>query len=106
MARQLWRETENEFKDKVIQFLKLHGWLVTHFRPCLNRAGKWRTALQGDAGFVDLVAARNGDVWFLELKSASGVLSPQQRIWGKHLPPGRYLVVYPQDFDRLMEAMK
>lgn len=100
-----WRETEAQFTKKVIEYLKLKGWMVTHFRPAQARSGRWMTALQGDPGFVDIVAARAGDVWFLELKSAGGRLQAQQRVWAKHLPAGRYLVVYPKDFDRLMEAL-
>jgi hypothetical protein len=39
-------------------------------------------AIQGDAGFVDLVLARRGSVVFAELKTERGKLTDEQIVWG------------------------
>ena len=45
---------EAQFTARVIDTARPYGWLVTHFRPAKTEKG-WRTPLQGDSGFVDLV---------------------------------------------------
>lgn len=74
------KTSEATFTRMVIQFAKLHGWGVTHFRPCRTSKG-WRTPVQGDAGFPDLVLVKGTRVVFAELKSSRGVLSPEQQVW-------------------------
>ncbi len=74
------RESEGDFLSWVIDYAHLKGWLAAHFRPAKTEAG-WRTAVQGDAGFLDLVLARNGVVIIAELKSEIGTLSPPQEAW-------------------------
>jgi len=51
--------TEQQLLDAIVQAAKLHGWMVAHFRPALTAKG-WRTPMQGDPGFPDLVLARKG----------------------------------------------
>ncbi len=80
-------QSEAEFQQAVINLAKLHGWRVMHTRPALTRAGRWATPLQGHPGFVDLVLAKEGRVWFLELKSAKGKATPEQQEWLSALPP-------------------
>jgi hypothetical protein len=75
------RPTESAFQRQVIQFARLCGWRCCHFRPGLDRRGRWRTAVQGDgAGFVDLVLVRERVVW-AELKADAGRLRPEQVAW-------------------------
>lgn len=53
--------TEAAFTRDVLHLAKLRGWRRAHFRPGMDRRGKWKTAVQGDgAGFPDLVLIR---VW-------------------------------------------
>ena len=72
--------TEAEFQTLVIDYAHLMGWRVAHFRPAQTGKG-WRTAMQGDPGFPDLVLARNGVVILAELKSEKGQLSASQLQW-------------------------
>lgn len=77
--------TEDQLKDAVLGAAALHGWLVHHDRPARARRGgeeRYETAIEGDAGFVDLVLAhpRHG-VLFRELKTERGSLSDDQRAW-------------------------
>lgn len=46
---------ESAFVDHVIDVASRFGWLVHHDRPARTRDGRWRTAIQGHAGFPDLV---------------------------------------------------
>lgn len=72
--------SERELQDAVIELAKLLGWKAAHFRPA--RTGKgWRTPMQGDPGFPDVVLAREGRVLFLELKAERGKLSFSQEQW-------------------------
>lgn len=81
---QLPAETEDEFQKQVIELAQKRGWHVAHFRPArVIRKGKetWRTPVEGDKGFPDLVLARDRIVIHAELKSDSGVVSPEQHAW-------------------------
>ena len=73
--------TEAEFQTLVIDYAHLMKWRVAHFRPAQTGKG-WRTAMQGDPGFFDLVLARPGHVTlFVELKSEKGQMTPAQWAW-------------------------
>jgi hypothetical protein len=71
---------EKDFTDNVVQLAKTLGWRVAHFRPAQTKHG-WRTAMQGDKGFPDLVLAKDGRVIFAELKSDTGKLGKDQSEW-------------------------
>jgi hypothetical protein len=72
--------TEDELQSAIIKAARLRGWMVAHFRPAKTEKG-WRTPVQGDAGFPDLVLARNGRVYFLELKRLGKTATPAQAAW-------------------------
>jgi hypothetical protein len=77
---------EKEFQKQVIELAKLFGWKVSHQRPAKTARG-WRTAIQGDAGFPDLVLARRGAVIFAELKREAGKTTEEQDGWLGELGP-------------------
>lgn len=61
------------------------GWRVHHCRPARDRHDHYRTAIQGHAGFPDLVLVhRRVGVFFRELK-AHTVLTEDQTLWGTAL---------------------
>jgi hypothetical protein len=72
--------SEDQLKDAVIEMAQTFGWLVHHDRPARTEKG-WRTAIQGDPGFPDLVLARRGMVLVSELKRDTGGLSDEQKAW-------------------------
>lgn len=74
-------ETETGFQRAVIEAARLLGWRVHHSRPARLANGQWRTPLQGDPGFPDLILSRAGDLIAAELKSERGRLSAPQREW-------------------------
>jgi len=96
--------TEAQFTDRVIQTAKLYGWLVTHFRPAKTERG-WRTALQGDSGFVDLVLARSGEVIHAELKVGNKKPRPDQVSWGQAIGK-TYRLWYPDDWNEIVETLR
>jgi hypothetical protein len=76
--------SERAFQDMVIDLAHLCKWKVTHFRPArviVDGKETFRTALQGDKGFPDLILARSGTVIHAELKTDKGVLSQEQILW-------------------------
>lgn len=73
--------SETTLQSCVIDYARLRGWLAVHFRPAQNDRGIWRTPIEGDPGFPDTVLVRGGRVVFAELKSARGVVGPEQRAW-------------------------
>lgn len=95
--------SEAAFQQSVIDLAKLYGWRVAHFRPCHTNRG-WRTPMQGDIGFPDLVLARDGEVIFAELKSENGKMTPDQKTWAEHLP-GCY-VWRPSDMDTINALLR
>jgi len=67
--------SESDFQKIVINLAKMHGWLVHHPLPSMNRRGVWATHELGDHGFPDLVLAHPaGRVIFAELKSDKGAI--------------------------------
>lgn len=71
---------EECFTGQVIDLAHLRGWKVAHFRVAYSEKG-WRTAVQGDAGFPDLILAREGHIIIAELKAEKGKLSEEQQAW-------------------------
>lgn len=88
--------SEAQFLDRVVDLAERTGWAVHHDRPARRAGAKWATAIQGHAGFPDLVLARRGVVLFRELKGYQasgriGRLSSEQRDWAAQLAgPARY----------------
>lgn len=72
---------ESDLQQAVIDVLRLHGFLVAHFRPARTDKG-WATPVAADgAGFPDLVAMRpQCPVIFVECKTQTA-LSKDQRDW-------------------------
>lgn len=73
--------TEEQLLQSVIECAHLYGWLCYHQRPAKLANGEYRTALQGDKGFVDVVLAKNHAVYFWELKSEKGATTAEQTNW-------------------------
>lgn len=76
--------TESALQDALIEAAQRFGWRVVHFRPARTKDG-WRTPLQGDAGFVDVVLSRNGRTLHCELKTMKGKRTAEQIRWGDAL---------------------
>lgn len=72
--------SEDQLQTIVMETAKLLGWVVVHHRPARTADG-WRTAIQGQKGFPDLVLARDGEVMFRELKRQKGKPDEGQIIW-------------------------
>lgn len=72
--------TETTLLNTVVDMCQVFGLLVHHCRPARTAQG-WRTPIQGDAGFPDLIIAGPGGTLYRELKDARGRLSPDQRLW-------------------------
>ncbi len=93
--------TEADFQAEVIDVARCHGWMVMHQRPAQIRTGRWITAVQGDAGFPDLVLARPvaGELIFAELKKQGGRVSALQKTWIRTLAAtgAETYVWYPSD---------
>lgn len=72
---------EDDLKKGVIDLAHLFGLLVAHFRPARTERG-WRTPVEADGkGYPDMTIVGPGGVLFRELKSATGTLSPEQKVW-------------------------
>lgn len=100
--------TEGNLQNTILQIARLFGWLAMHTRPAQRADGSWSTPLQGDPGFPDLTLARRGTVRFVEVKTATGRLFPDQESWALALldrpydpdlrqPTDLYQVWRPQD---------
>lgn len=92
--------TEDDYVRRIIDTAHLYGWRVTHFRPARTDKG-WRTALQGDGGFVDLVLAKHGAVLHVEVKTDKGRVRPDQLEWAKEIGP-TYRLWRPKDWDQVL----
>lgn len=96
--------SEADWQSTVVDLAHALGWIVAHFRPARTKDG-WRTAVAYDGrGFPDIVAARDGRVVFLELKTARGRVTPHQQAWLDILPAAH--VIRPGDWQRLQEILR
>ncbi len=98
--------SERQFQDVVVRYARACGWLVHHSRPAMNRRGEWSTPIQGDAGFPDLVLARDGTVLILELKSQKGRVPPEQHAWHSAMGMMDVAVWRPSDWPELSEVLQ
>lgn len=75
-------ELEEARQRRLTDALTWGGYLWAHMRPARTLKG-WRTPVAGPGGegFPDLVAARDGQVLFIEVKRDGGKLTPGQRRW-------------------------
>src|SRR3990172_10409409 len=77
-------QTEAEFQSAIVEYAQARGWLVHAERPARSNKG-WRTPIQGDPGFLDLVLARGEPdprIIFAEVKSEEGRETKEQKAWG------------------------
>ena len=131
------REEEDGLLRSVLDLAKLKGWLRAHFRPArtkckrcdgsgVNRLGidciychgtgdDWRTAVQGDAGYPDLILIRVGRnptetarLVVAELKSDKGKATPAQQVWleAYRLIPGIEVYIWrPADWLTIVDIL-
>ena len=86
-----------------VDYLRMRGWLVAHFRPARTERG-WRTPGQYDAqGFPDLAIARDGQVELIEVKSGRGKTTDHQAAW---LAASNGFLLTPKTLDELMERYR
>lgn len=82
MSHPMLKVSERQLQAAIVELAKWKGWLVFHPMPVQNSAGRWRTAVQGDIGFPDLVMAhKDHGVLFVELKTTVGRISEFQQKW-------------------------
>lgn len=106
-ARQLLDRamSESQFQAAVIRLAHDLGWRVHHSRKVEQRDGTWRTPIQGDRGFVDLVLARGGVVLHPELKAETGDYGPGQREW-KAAIGETHRLWRPSSMDEIVETLR
>ena len=70
-AREARTMTEKTFQAHIIQRAKDSGWMVYH---------TWRS-IHSAAGFPDLVLVRDTRIYYAEIKTERGKLTPGQTAW-------------------------
>jgi hypothetical protein len=100
--------TEADWQKTVIDLLHVYRYKVCEFRKArVKRDGEdvYRTPFGADGkGMTDLIAVRPGRVLFIENKSDTGKLSPEQEEWRQVLsqcPGVEYYLARPKDYERL-----
>jgi hypothetical protein len=77
---------EDEFQRAVLHLAKLHHLHVAHFRAAMTGKGRWVTPVGADGkGYPDLTAVGPGGVIWRELKTDTGRLSEEQKLWIRRL---------------------
>jgi len=67
------KESEKQFASYVEDLLDLHGWRWYHTFD----------SRRSHEGFFDYVAMRRGMVLFIEIKTETGRVRPEQVVWGE-----------------------
>jgi Holliday junction resolvase len=76
MKRKKSAKTEQDIQKEIIDYLTLNGWFVWKNKNVNRGTGKYLPTYQ--KGVPDLVGIKNGDVWFIEIKTPEGKLSVDQ----------------------------
>lgn len=99
--------TEREWQSRVTELASLLGWRWAHFRPAKTAKG-WRTAMEGSAGFPDLVLVRVPRLVFAELKAQRNNPTVDQVAWldafGQVAGVETY-VWHPRDWDAVIDCL-
>ena len=98
---------EAAFQKQVIDLLRLRSWRVAHFRTAQTARGAYVTPVAADGkGFPDLVAVRRGRLIFVELKSKTGRLGAEQRVWLDELNGAAEVYVWrPSDWAEIERTL-
>lgn len=103
------RMSEKEFQSQVVELAKANGWKLIHFRPGLNRRGRWSVALEGDPGWPDLffVHEKRRKALAMELKAEGGDPTPDQRAWANALNAAGIpaYIFWPTDFNVIQRLL-
>ena len=95
--------TEAEFQKEVVGLATMLGWKVYHSYDSRRSTGK---------GFPDLVMVKPPRLLFIELKTETGKIKPEQFAWGRALslcPGVEYAVWRPSqmtEIDRILGGMQ
>jgi len=71
---------EKEFQNSIIELARWNGWRVHHTRTVQVRSGHWLSP-GIDAGFPDLVLARDRELLFVEVKLNTTKTRANQDLW-------------------------
>lgn len=77
--------TEEQVQGVVTGALRAYSWRFYHSRAAQAKDGRWLTPMQGDSGFPDLIAAKDGRQLALECKSTKGAKKPKPGARGSEL---------------------
>ncbi len=90
---------EDDLLTAIVEAALLMGYQVFHVR----RSDKALT--MGTPGFPDVVLSRAGVTLFLELKSQTGRLNPDQLAWAQAIGAAHHRVVRPSDLDETLALL-
>jgi hypothetical protein len=91
--------TEAELQALIVEVAELHDWLVFHDNDSRRNV----------AGWPDLVCVKPPRVLFLELKSATGQIRPEQEVWMSALSKCDTIasgIVRPNQVDQVLDYLK
>lgn len=91
--------TEDELLQAITEAATWYGWRWVHYRR------SDLAQMQGHSGFPDVVLARNGIVLYLELKSRTGRLKPDQHAWAEAIGENWY-GVWPENLDEVLAMLR
>jgi len=98
---------ERDLQDRIIGLAYFTGWKPHAERHAWTKKG-YRTPIQGDAGFPDIVLIRGGEIIFWECKVHPKKPTPAQQLWIDLLAlvPGVISrVVYDEDWEYIVETL-
>ena len=101
--------SEEELQNQIIQAAYVNGWIIHAERPAWSTKG-YRTPIQGDAGFHDLVLCHPGQkrVIFAELKRENGKTTLAQEGWLVALAKcgQEVYLLRPSDLDTFLKKLE
>ena len=100
-------KNERELTDLVVSLCDEGGWLCHHDRPARTDKG-WRTSIQGDAGFPDVIALRGNRLLVAELKHGRNKPTDQQSLWleaFRQIPGAEVYLFRTGDEDAIREVL-
>lgn len=102
------KQTENDVKKAITQWLEYHGWEVYR----INNGGVWnaqrkRYIFHGKKGFSDIVAIKKPHILFIETKAPGKKLSDEQEVFLQSINDCNQVAgFYADSFDRFEKEIK
>jgi hypothetical protein len=98
---------EHKVKADIVRFLTRRGFWVLNLATGVTKTAAGQFVSFGEKGLPDLIAiSTDGRLFFCEVKSLCGRLSPEQSAWIRRMRERGVLIVVARSVEDVADALK